>query len=73
VYATDRDQLATFELVNPKFMEYLYDNSPDFGIEVAENTAYLYQAVDFDSSLISDTHYKKMLDIILQAYKELKI
>lgn len=69
VYATDADRLAAFELINPGFMAYLYDNDPEVSIEVANNVVYLYKPVN--AAAVSD--YQKFLTIMLTAFKELKL
>ncbi len=70
VYATDADRLATFELLNPGFMAYLYDSEPGATIEVVDNIVYLYK----ETKLMEDvTGYEKFLTILLTAFKELKL
>lgn len=69
VYATDADRLAAFELVNPGFMAYLYDNDPQVSIEVAENIVYLHKPV----AMAIPMDYEKFLAIMLTAFKELKM
>jgi hypothetical protein len=69
VYATDADRLAAFELVNPSFMAYLYDNDPEASIEVSSNVVYLYKPVE---SVVAND-YQKFLTIMLKAFKELKL
>ena len=72
VHATNADRLAAFELINPGFMAYLYDNDPNTGIEVVDNTLYLYRYLD-NNSTISRPEYQTMLTIALKAFKELKL
>lgn len=69
VFATDADRLATFELLNPGFMAYLYDNDPQITIEVTDNIVYLYKSAD----VVTEQHYTQMLNILLKAFKELKL
>lgn len=69
VYATDADKLATFELLNPAFMSYLYDTDTDIAIEVTDNVAYLYKKPRKNRS----SDYKIMMDILLKACHELKL
>ena len=69
VYATSTDRLATFELINPGFMAYLYDNDPNVSIEVANNIVYLHKPVASSSA----ADYEKFLTIMLKAFKELQL
>lgn len=69
VFATDADRLATFELLNPGFMAYLYDNDPGVTIEVTDNIVYLHK----QASTIQAADYEKMLTILMRAFKELKL
>ncbi len=74
VRATSADRLASFELLNPGFMAYLYDNDPGINIEVSDNTLYLYKNVSiYDQNGINDAGYQQMLTIALKAFKELKL
>lgn len=73
-YATDADRLATFELLNPKFMAYLYDTDPRVSIEVADNTVYLYKQISSGSKYsVKPDEYKILLNILNMALKELKL
>ena len=69
VFATDVDRLATFELLNPGFMSFLFNKDTDINIEVSDNTIFVYKEVE--SSLLSD--YETSLDIIEKSFKELKL
>lgn len=74
VHATDADRLAAFELLNPGFMAYLYDNDPGIGIEVADNTLYLFKYLGATTTAAVDPlQYNKMLTIALKAFKELQL
>jgi hypothetical protein len=68
VWASDRDRLASFELINPKFMQTIYDIDDKIVIEVVDNIVY------FRSSLItSKITYNQLMEVLKQAYKELKL
>lgn len=69
VSATNQDRLATFELLNPGFMAYLYDKDPGVSIEVADNVVYLYTLT---GSTNQET-YQIMLEILAKAHKELRL
>ncbi|MFZ1802168.1 MAG: hypothetical protein WAW62_04035 [Candidatus Saccharimonas aalborgensis] len=69
VYATDADRLATFELLNPSFMAYLYDTDGNMCIEVTDNIIYLYKRQKEATS----ADYQLMLNIMQKAYKELQL
>lgn len=74
VQSTDADRLATFELLNPGFMAYLYDNDPGIGIEVVDNVLYLFKPIGNSVITNVDTAaYHQMLTISLKAFKELQL
>lgn len=68
VFATDVDKVTSFELLNPKFMAYLYDQNLKVEIEVVDNVVYLYSKVS-----ANEQRYKEMLEILRQAFHELKM
>lgn len=72
VHATNQDRLATFELLNPAFMAFLYDTDPGVSIEVADNVVYLYKPVSKTASNASP-EYVTLAQILNKAYKELKL
>ena len=68
VYAMKKDALSAFELLNPKFMAELYDRELNYNIEVIDNTIYIFaKVVSTDKS-----QYAELLDVLSQAFKELK-
>ena len=71
VYATDVDQVTSFELLNPKFMADLYDKQLPFSIEVVDNVVYMYAPQA--NTVVSGTYdrYAALLDVLQAAYKEL--
>lgn len=69
VYAASRDALPAFELLNPKFMEYLYDKNLNYNLEVADNVIYIFASV----KNITESDYAELLDVLKLAYKELKM
>lgn len=74
VHATDADRLAAFELINPGFMAYLYDNDPQVGIEVVDSTLYLFRYLGVRTTTnVKPEDYDKMLTIALKAFKELQL
>ena len=68
VYAAKRDALPAFELLNPKFMEYLYDKNLNYNIEVVDNVIYIFANV----RNITEKDYKELLDVLAYAHKELE-
>lgn len=68
VFATDIDKVTSFELLNPKFMADLYDKNLKVEIEVVDNVVYLYSKVG-----VGETQYPEMLEILRQAFHELKM
>lgn len=68
VYSTRQDALATFELLNPSFMQFLHDHHPKATIQVVDNIIYI--AVPANEQ---NTDYALMLEILGRAHKELKM
>ena len=68
VYATDADRLATFELINPKFMQMMHDIDTTLVLEVVDSI--IYFRVRHNASL---TVYTQLLNLLKQAHKELKL
>lgn len=71
VYATDVDQVTSFELLNPKFMADLYDKELPFNIEVVDNVVYMYAPTTKMLISGSQQRYAAALDVLQAAYKEL--
>lgn len=70
VFATDLDKIASFELLNPQFMEFLHDRVQfKVTIEVVDNIIYFYAR---GAKNTKPEDYKTMLEILRRAYKELK-
>lgn len=69
VYATDENQVTSFELLNPSFMAWLYDNNLKVNIEVVDNIIYLYAKI----SLGEQQRYAEMMEILQRSHKELKM
>ena len=68
VYAEDQTRLATFELLNPGFMAYLYDADTNISLEVTDNIIYLYKPVN----KVKAEEYQKFMTILAKTYKELR-
>lgn len=68
VYATDENQVTSFELLNPSFMAWLYDQDMKVDIEVVDNVVYLYSKLGKD-----EQRYVEMLEILKRSHKELKL
>ena len=69
VYAASRDALPAFELLNPKFMEYLYSKNPNYSLEVVDNVIYIYAQL----KNITEQDYAELLEVLEKAYAELKM
>lgn len=70
VYAAKRDALPAFELLNPKFMERLYNGrNLDYNLEVADNVIYIFARV----RSVTEADYAELLDILKLAHQELKM
>lgn len=68
VYATDENQVTSFELLNPSFMAWLYDQNIKVNIEVVDNVVYLYAKI-----VNGEMRYAEMMDILQKSHKELKM
>lgn len=68
VLATDADKFTSFELLNPAFMAWLYDQNLKVNIEVVDNVVYLYSKVS-----VRENRYSEMLEILRRAHAELKM
>lgn len=68
VYATDENQVTSFELLNPSFMAWLYDQDLKVNIEVVDNVVYLYSKIS-----ANERRYTEMLEILRRSHKELKM
>lgn len=69
VYAASRDALPAFELLNPKFMEFLYGKNPSYNLEVVDNVIYIYAPI----STITEKDYEDMLEVLRKVFDELKM
>ena len=69
VYASSRDALPAFELLNPKFMEFLYNKNPSYNLEVVDNVIYIFANI----SRITEKDYVDLLEVLKYAHKELKM
>lgn len=69
VYASSKDALPAFELLNPGFMEKLYAKNLPYNLEVKDNAIYIFAKV----KSAKEEDYKELFDILSEAYKELKI
>lgn len=69
VYAASRDALPAFELLNPKFMKYLYSKNPSYNLEVVDNVIYIYAELQN----ITEKDYAELLEVLEKAYSELKM
>ena len=69
VYAASRDALPAFELLNPKFMEFLYSKNPAYNLEVVDNVIYIYAKI----TTVTEKDYEDLLEVLKRAYDELKM
>lgn len=68
VYASSSEGAASFELLEPTFMEKLNALSFEVNIEVVDNVVYLYSR----EKNVNPAHYQEMLDILHEAYTYMK-
>lgn len=66
VFATNVEQVTAFELLNPKYMEQLFDLPFKVSIEVVDNVVYLY-------TKDKKADYNLMYTILKAAYEEMKL
>jgi hypothetical protein len=66
VLATNVEQVTAFELLHPVFMEKLFALPFRVGIEVVDNTLYLY-------TNDKGVEYGQMLSILHDAFNEMKL
>lgn len=71
VYASDAEQVTSFELLHPAFMEKLEGLPFEINIEVVDNVVYLYAPQKQDRAEAS--RYPVMLEILQEAYKQMKL
>lgn len=69
VYASDAEQVTSFELLNPTYMEQLEALPFEVNIEVVDNVIYLYT----DERTATIEIYQSMLDLVHKAFKELRL
>lgn len=69
VFAASRDALPAFELLNPAFMERLYERNLPYNLEVKDNTIYIFAKV----SKAKKEDYAELLDVLAEAFNELKM
>lgn len=69
VYASDMERVTSFELLNPGFMVKLQEMPFEVNIEVVDNIVYLYS----NKTVPSEQNYERMLYILQQAFKEMRM
>ena len=69
VYASNTDQAASFELLNPTYMEQLAALGFEVSIEVVDNVIYLHTAEQGADIAV----YQTMYDLAQKAFKEMRL
>lgn len=69
VFATNAEQAASFELLEPTYMEQLEALPFDVNIEVVDNVIYLYT----DEGKTDVNTYQVMLNLLYKAFEEMKL
>jgi hypothetical protein len=64
IYASDVEQVTTFELLNPLYMQYVIDTPGKINIEVYDNTIFIY-------SKDRKAKYEDLFNLLVRAHKEL--
>ncbi len=67
VFATDKNEAASLEMLNPSFMAWLYDQDIACNLEVFGSNMYFYSDAELDAG-----NYTKMFEILKRGYEELK-
>ena len=68
VFASSKDALPAFELLEPKFMADLYDRNLNYNIEVIGNAIYIFAPVN----QAKEEDYRELFNVLVEAYKRLK-
>ncbi|MDN5274370.1 MAG: hypothetical protein JWP06_271 [Candidatus Saccharibacteria bacterium] len=71
VFATTYEGATSFELLHPAFMEKLEALPFEVNIEVVDNVVYLYSPQKTENNSVET--YAKMLEILQEAYKQMKM
>lgn len=69
VFAASKDALPAFELLNPAFMERLYERNLPYNLEVKDNIIYVFAKV----KKARKEDYAELLNILSEAFNELKM
>jgi len=73
VYATSSEQATSFELLNPLYMQKLQALNFEVNMEVVDNILYLYTAIKYDATTSNLTEYQTMLDLLKDAFEQMKM
>ena len=73
VYATSAEQATSFELLNPLYMQKLQALNFEVNMEVVDNILYLYTAIKYDATTSNLTEYQTMLDLLKEAFEQMKM
>ena len=73
VYATNAEQATSFELLNPLYMQKLQALNFEVNMEVVDNILYLYTAIKYDATTSNLTEYQTMLDLLKEAFEQMKM
>ena len=73
VYATSPEQATSFELLNPLYMQKLQALNFEVNMEVVDNILYLYSKIKYDATTSNLTQYQTMLDLLKDAFEQMKM
>lgn len=73
VYATSVEQATSFELLNPLYMQKLQALNFEVNMEVVNNILYMYAPIKYDASTSNLAQYQTMLDLLKNAFEEMKM
>ena len=69
VYAAKKDALPAFELLNPAFMNKLYERNLPYNLEVRDNTIYIFAK----AKETKENDYRELFDVLSEAFEELRM
>jgi len=73
VYATSPEQATSFELLNPLYMQKLQALNFEVNMEVVNNILYMYTPIKYDASTSNLIEYKTILNLLKDAFEQMKM
>ena len=73
VYSTSLEQVTSFELLNPLYMQKLQAVDFEVNMEVVNNDLYLYTPIKNDNASDNLAKYETMLSLVKDAFEQMKM